>query len=245
MKNKKIEKIVDLIVLFLAVYIVGTLVAILFYLFRLIGRIRVLHQERFPHYQGKLIVVSNHLSLLEPILLPALFFKEFFFHPIRFSPWSTPDKKNYYDRWYWFWLRPRAVPIQRAGGREILKALFRLKKILNSGGIVILFPEGGRTFKGTEFFYSEKGERIRTLKEGVGWLALKTGALVLPIWVNGADNVLPNSLDPEKLYHTYPRVWRKLTIKIGRPLRFLEKEGKEEVVQKLLTSLLALADEEE
>ena len=118
-----------------------------------------------------------------------------------------------------------------------------MKDILKSGGVLILFPEGGRTFKGEEFLYSEKGNKIKILKEGVGWLVMKTKPLVVPIWVEGSDEILPNQAD--KLYYTLPRFWRRMTIKIGEPLRFGNPSGKEEVTQKLAIALLNLADEEE
>ena len=237
------DSLLDKIVLLGTVYTIGILMGLLLYLLKFLGTIKISGWEKFPHGRGNLIVISNHPSLLEPILVPALFFKDYIFHPFKLSPWSTPDKTNYYDRWYWFWLRPRAIPIDRTDKRAELKAFFKMKKILSSGGRIVFFPEGGRTFKGNDFFYSQKGKRIRTLKEGAGLLIAKTKALILPIWVEGTDQVLPNSPDPEKLYYTFPRIWKKITIKIGDPLKFEEGNQKEEITQKLVTTLLKLADE--
>jgi len=237
---KKMKKIMDKIALLAAIYTIGVLIGCLFYLLKSFGRIRILHWERFPRKQGNLLVASNHPSLLEPILLLALFFREYFFHPFKLTPWSIPDKKNYYDPWYWYWSRPRVIPVDRNNKREELKAFFKMKKVLTSGGRIVFFPEGGRTFKGEEFFYSKKGKRIRTLKEGAGLLVAKTQATVLPIWVEGTDEVLPNS--PDKLYYCFPKFWKKITIKIGEPLNF-EKASQEEITQKLVTALLKLADE--
>jgi len=244
MKERK-NRLIGKIVLFGAVYTIGVLMAFLLYLFRALGIIRILHWERFPRRQGNLIVVSNHPSLVEPILILALFFRDYLVHPFKFSPWSTPDKINYYDKWYWFWLRPRTIPIDRSSVREELKAFFQMKKIVGSRGILVFFPEGGRTFKGKEFFHSEKKrKKLRLFKQGVGWLILRTNALVLPIWVDGTEEFLPNL--PNKLYHTFPRFWKKITIKIGEPLRFQKSEvnSREGITQKLITTLLNLADEE-
>ncbi len=238
--KKIIDRLISNITLLTAMYTIGFLVGVLLYLLKGLRRIRISHWERFPRRQGNLLVVSNHPSLVEPILLPALFFREYFFHPFKLTPWSIPDKTNYYDRWYWFWSRPRAIPVDRKNKRAELKAFFKMKKVLISGGRIVFFPEAGRTFKGEEFFYSKEGKRIRTLKEGAGLLVMKTGAAVLPIWVEGTDKVLPNSRD--KLYHCFPRLWKKVTIKIGEPLKF-EKTNQEEITQKLVTTLLRLADE--
>jgi len=237
------KRIINTIVYLGVTYPAGILLWSIFSLLKLLKRIQILHWERFPHWQGNIILVSNHPSLVEPLLLPVLFFREFFFHPFRFKPWSTPDKKNYYDPWYWFWIRPVSIPIDRTDKIGELKTLFKMRNTLKSGGVLILFPEGGRTFKGEEFLYSEKGNRIRILKEGVGWLVMKTKPLVIPVWVEGSDKMLPNL--PDKLYHTFPRIWRKTIIKIGNPLKFGNPDGKEEVTQKLAITLLNLADEEE
>lgn len=227
-------------------YPCAIIMGILFHLFRLCKRIRVLHSERFPRWERKIILVSNHPSLLEPFLLPALFFREYLFHPLRYGPWSTPDRKNFYDRWYWFWIRARSIPVDREDEREGLRSFFQMKEIVKSGGIVILFPEGGRTFKGENFLYSQGGKRIRIFKDGLGWLVLKTGALVLPVWVEGTDEVLPN--DPDKLF-TRLRFGDRIiiTIKIGQPLRLqgLPAVKREQATQMIANALLKLADEEE
>ena len=74
-------------------------------------------------------------------------------------------------------------------------------------------------------------------------LVAKTQATVLPVWVEGTEDVLPNSPDPDKLYYTFPRIWKKMIIKIGEPLKFDPSNKKEEITQKLVISLLKLADE--
>ena len=226
---------------------IGYLLGIIFRILCLFRIIKVSHWERFPHFKGRLVLVSNHPSLLEPILLPALFFWEYLFHPFKLAPWSTPDKQNYYDKWYWFWLRPRAIPIERRDPGGKARALVKMIRVLKKGGIIILFPEGGRTFKGERFHFSKKeNKKIRDFEGGIGWIVAKTGATVLPVWVDGADNVLPNS--PDKLYHTFPRIWRRTIIKIGEPIEFVPSEhpSSEErryIEEKIRDTLLELADE--
>ena len=75
------------------------------------------------------------------------------------------------------------------------------------------------------------------LKQGAAWLAINTGARILPIWVDGTDKVLPN--DKPSL----PRLWHRITIKIGEPFLVsgsVREEGTSEIAQ----DLLSLADEE-
>jgi len=237
----------DKILIVLAIYTIGLLLGLLLYFLRFLNWIyagwgtEVQHWERFPKKQRKVLIVSNHPSLLEVILIPVLFFRDYIFHPFNFTPWSVPDKKNYFDRWYWTWAKIRLVPIDRENDREAFKSLKRIKEILNLGGVVILFPEGGRTYKGKNFFHSEKGRKIRKLKAGVGWLVLKTNPLIVPIWIEGAKKVLPNKTG--RLYHCFPRLWRNVTVKIGKPIH-IEGMNKEEVTQEIALALLELADEE-
>ncbi len=236
------KKILNSLLFLTTIYSYGILIGIVFQILRFLRTIRLLHWERFPHWQGKLILVSNHPSLLEPFLLPALVFREYFFHPFKYAPRSTPDKKNFYDPWYWFWLRPLSIPVDRSDEQAELKSLFQMKRVLNLGKIIILFAEGSRTFKGENFLYSRGGKRIGTLKGGIGWLALKTGALVVPIWVEGTDKVLPNHSD--KL-SSRPNFWEKIVIKIGKPLEFQGSPAikREQVTQIIAYKLLELADE--
>lgn len=247
---KKLEKIFEKILYLFLIYTIGVFLGCLFYVLKIIGTVRILHKERIPHRQGNLLVICNHPSLLEVILIPLLFFWDYILHPFELCPISTPDKKNYSDKWYWWWLRFYAITIDRKDRRQGIKVFLKMKKVLNSGGILILFPERGRTetapARGQKFFYNQSGDKkIATLEGGIGLLILKTNTLVLPIWVDGAEDVLPNSPDRNKLYHTFPRIWKQMTIKIGRPLCFLKELNPEVIVQEVATMLLQLADEDE
>jgi len=235
-----------LIFLFLT-FPIGVFVGLFFFILRIIGQTKILHYERFPHWERKLIVVSNHPSLLETVLVPSLFFHQYAVNPFAYAPINTPDSDNFYKRWYWAWARPVSIPIKRGNKIAELRSLYQIKKTLDQNRIVILFAEGGRTFRGKDgdFLYSTKGKKIRKLKDGIGWLVVKTRAGVLPIWVEGTDQVLPNH--PTKLFcDINPRA--RITIKIGNLLRFrpslrIGSAGKE-ITQKISDALLKLADEE-
>lgn len=230
----------------LLTYLFGIVLGIIFFVLRMIGLIRVLYSKRFPHWQGKILLVSNHPSVLEPFLLPALFFSEYLFCFSKYCPWSTPDENNFLKHGWWYWLIQKMIPVPRGDTKGEMKALRRMKEALKKGQIIILFPEGGRTStgekRGETLLSSPKGNKIRQLKPGVGWLALTIGALVLPVWVKNTDKVVPD------WYFAPIRDWEKITIKIGKSLRF--RRGKqrhtiEQVTQKIADALLELADEEE
>lgn len=242
------KKAINILIFLFITVPVGVLCGVFFSVLRMVGQIKIIHYERFPHWKRRLIIVSNHPSLLETILVPTLLlFRQFAVNPFAYAPINTPDSYNFYKRWYWFWARPVSIPIERGNKIAEGRTLYRIKKALDQKKIVVLFAEGGRTFKGKDgdFLYSTKGKRIRKLKYGIGWLVVRTGARVLPIWVEGTDQVLPNH--PIKLFCGI-NLRARITIKIGKLLRFRPSmrigSGKE-ITQKISDALLKLADEEE
>lgn len=252
-------KIKERIAVLLVIYPIGIFLAGLFFAFKFFGWIRIWHWERFPTYwrnpdlyKNGLIVVSNHPHLLGcmfEVWLPVLFFRDYLRHPFKLRPFSVPDKSNFPDKWYWHWIEPVAVSINRKGDAgEKRHEIERLMNILKSGGVCVVFAEAGRTFKGTVFQRSAKGKRLRTLEGGVALLVQKTGAVVQPIWVEDVEALSANNLDPKRLYHCFPKFWKGVIVKIGNAMRFEgirfeNKPGREEIVRELTNGLLKLADE--
>lgn len=244
-----IKKIIHDLLFLLSLYVIGTIVGGSVFLLRILGRIKIIHWERFPKYNRNpelfrkgLIVVSNHPSLLEPLLVAGLFFTQYFVHPFRLSPWNIPDEKNYNNIW-WRWARARIIWVDRESPEKARRTFTKVKNVVDSGGIVILFPEGGRTFKRRKL-YSKRGKAIAFLQEGIGLLIRKTEASVLLIWVEGSDDFFPNTLwtDENTSKFPFPRFWKKITIKIGNIVCF-QKKRKEELTQEVAAKLLELADE--
>lgn len=251
---------------FLVNYLFGPIVGVLFCLLEALGRIRFVHFERFPIWEEKLIIVSNHPSLLEPVLLPFMGFPWMNF-PWVFSPqWSriklslswfswlqrdfalpkklipanVTDRQNFFDYGFWRLFKGINVPVDRNGRpQDRISSISAIKSILENGGRVLLFPEGGRTFKAIQKcrIKSVGGKEIGKLKHGAAWLAINTGAKVLPIWIEGTDKVLPNIKFP------LPRLWHRVTIKIGKPF-LINVNGREEATLEIAQTLLTLADEE-
>jgi 1-acyl-sn-glycerol-3-phosphate acyltransferase len=247
-------------------YLLGSLLGILARLLEAFGRLKFVHFERFPIWEEKLIIISNHPSLLEPVIIPLIGFPRIYF-PWVFSPlWSrmkfslswfkelhkeftlqkklipanVPDKNNFHDPAYLRLLQGSNVPVDRNGGPHgRMSTVSALRKILENGGRVLIFPEGTRTFKAIHKSKvgNANGNRLGKLKDGAAWLALKTNAKILPIWVEGTDKVLPNNKFP------LPRLWRRMTISIGHP--FLARGNtRHQVTSEITQSLLILADEQ-
>ena len=260
-QNKVINEIGFLVVNYLVVPALGLLVCLL----ESFGRIKFAHFDRFPIWEERLIMVSNHPSLLEPWFLPLMgfpwmnfpwvfsrvwgrfrfslvWFKELrkeFSLPKNLIPANVPDKNNFYDPPYMRVFQGINVPVDRNGGVQgRTGTVLALKKILENGGRVLIFPEGSRTFKAIQkgAVKSANGCRLGKLRDGAGWLALKTGARVLPIWVEGTDKALPNNRLP------FPRLWHRVTIKIGTPFH-VKGNTRAEATSQIANALVKLADE--
>jgi len=250
---------------FIANYLVIPMLGLSVCLLETFGRIKFIHFERFPIWEERLIMVSNHPSLLEPWVLPLMGFpwmnfpwvfsplwsrikfslrwfrelqKEFSL-PKKLIPANAPDKNNFYDPLYLRLFREINIPVNRnggAGGR--IGTVLALKEIIDNGGRVLIFPEGTRTFKAIRRGKDESanGRQLGELREGAAWLALKTNARILPIWVEGTDRVLPNNKLP------IPRLWHKVAFKIGSPFK-VQSDTRQEATLEITRALLGLADE--
>jgi len=210
------------VVYLLFTYPVGLCIGLAFWLLKILGVLKVKGWENFPHWQERVLVVSNHPSLLEPALLIGLFARQYAVRPLRYGPYTLADKKNYCQKW-WSWIvMPRLIAVDRTNEqRESFGSLVVARNVLKAGGSIILFPEGGRTFKGTRFVVSESGKKIRQLKAGFALLTTVPGTLVVPVWVERNN--------------------RNMGITIGIPMTF-DNQPKEEIVQKIQSVLLSLAD---
>ncbi len=261
MKNRLVSEIKFL----LSNYLIAPVLGVLICLLEACGRIRFYHFERFPLWDEKLIFTSNHPSLLEPVILPLmgfpwmnypwLFSKVWFRFKFSFSwisevkrelvlwkkyiPANVPDRQNFYEGAFWRVFEGINVPVDRKGGAHgRMGTVLTLKKILEKGGRVLIFPEGTRTYKAVRKykFTSSSGKELGGLKNGAAWLALKTDAKILPIWVEGTDKVLPNNRLP------IPRLWHQVVIKIGTTFEIQDGNLKE-ASAKISQALLELADE--
>lgn len=261
MKNNPVSEIKFLLSNYLIVPVLGLLICLL----EACGRVRFYQFERFPLWEEKLIIVSNHPSLLEPVMLPLMGFPWMNFpwlfsrvwYRFRFSlswiselqkelalrkkyvPANVPDRQNFYEGAFWKIFEGINVPVDRKGGAHgRIGTVLTLKKIIENGGRVLIFPEGTRTFKAVKKYRitSSSGRKLGKLKDGAAWLALKTNARILPIWVEGTDKVLPNNKFP------LPRLWHQVVIRIGTPFE-IQVGNMKEATSQISQALLELADE--
>jgi 1-acyl-sn-glycerol-3-phosphate acyltransferase len=229
---------------------------LLFWLLRITRRVKVQGYDRKkldPKNKG-LILIHNHPSLWEPALLPFLFFPWYLFSS-RFLPFSIPDKKNYHDKRWFSPFRAVCIPVERENPRQGVQSLRLMKEKLAQDKVLILAPEGGRTFKGEEFKVAKDGKTeevkglseidlrnnkvLRRFKPGVGWLVSNSKVEILPVWTEGGEGITPNGFSSFKL--PFPRLWKQTRIKIGERLD-LEKLPRKEIVGLLEDSVLRIGD---
>ncbi len=162
---------------------------------------------------GPLIVIVNHVHLLDPILLV-----------VSFPRWiSFMAKEELFRNPF---LRPilrwaRAFVVRRQGTTaEKRQAIEQAKDILNKGLVIGMFPEGKRSHEG----------KLLPGKTGSARIASQTGVLLLPVGIIGTDKIKGISW-----------LWRRphIVVTIGQPFRLPSFDGRLNKTQlELLTTQL-------
>lgn len=135
---------------------------------RLRYRPRITGTEHVPS-SGPVLLASNHLSGLDTILIPS------------FSPRSVQflAKASLFTSRIGRWFFPRigAIPVHRTASAAAQAALDTGREVLAAGQVFAVFPEGSRSRDG----------RLHRGRGGAAWLALATGATVIPVGLVGTD----------------------------------------------------------
>jgi 1-acyl-sn-glycerol-3-phosphate acyltransferase len=98
---------------------------------------------------GPILICSNHLTLLDTIILVWALapLHTYLWHYSRFA-WSVPEKAKFSRTWFWrvASFLGKCVYVTRGGPREEVKrTLGKIAYLLQSGELVSIFPEGGRS----------------------------------------------------------------------------------------------------
>lgn len=159
---------------------------------RLLYRPRVEGRAHVPK-SGPVIFASNHLSFIDSIAIPVAAPR-----PVHFLA-----KASYFEGGAsrWFFTAIGAIPVQRGAGQAALDALDQQRTLLEEGSAVALYPEGTRSLDG----------RLYKGRTGVAFLALQTGAPVVPVGLIGTDDVMPVGAKMPSLTH-------RITVRFGEPL---------------------------
>ena len=140
-------------------------------LLRTVFRFRLEGAEHEPP-TGPLVIVSNHTSDLDPLVVGAALRRRVHFMA-KVELFRSPLVR-------WWVTACGAFPVRR--GEADRQAWRTAREILERGGALVMFPEGTR------------GASVRDLRPpepGAALLALRTGATILPVAIAGTDAVLP------------------------------------------------------
>jgi 1-acyl-sn-glycerol-3-phosphate acyltransferase len=153
-------------------------------------RARGIDAEKVPN--GPVILAPNHASFMDHFFTGA-----FIRRRVQFMGKSQLFKKG--NPLSWIYSQGGVFPVRR--GHHDEEAFVSAFKILERGGAVVMYCEGGR---------SRTGQLAESARPGIGRLALESGAPVVPVGILGSYQV---------------RNWRRLqfpkvTIQFGDPFRF-------------------------
>ncbi len=139
--------------------------------FHLLWRITYAHSKRVPR-RGPVLIVSNHQSHLDPPAVGA---------GVMFRPTAFVARDSLFSKPFFGWVlrRVNAIPIKRdeADTGAIRDVLERLE----TGGAVVMFPEGTRSPDGC----------IHPFKRGMALLLKRAKCPIVPVGIDGFTNTWP------------------------------------------------------
>ena len=190
---------------------------------RLWFRVRVEGREHVPA-DGPFILAPVHRSNVDALVVAAVTRR-----PLRFL---GKDSLWRYRPLGWVFSALGGVPVHRdtAADRDALR---RCEVILRAGQPLVLFPEGTR----------RSGPIVSEVKDGPAFLALRTGAPIVPVGIGGSEAAQPRGRRAIRPV--------KVCVVVGEPLRpetrgegrATSRRAVRELTERLQGSLQALFDE--
>ncbi|MBT9163191.1 MAG: 1-acyl-sn-glycerol-3-phosphate acyltransferase [Chloroflexi bacterium] len=165
-------------------------------------------RENVPR-KGPLIVVANHLSMIDPPLISASVPRRIFFMA---KEELFRSRGGAFVRWL------GAFPVRR--GTPDRRAIRQAMKVLERGQTLGMFPEGKRS----------PNHQMNEAEFGVAMIALRSGVSILPVGICGSENVKGPGFICQR---------PSITVTIGQPFSLPRNESKltrEQLVQ--ATSLI-------
>ena len=152
-------------------------------------RASCISSDKVPQ-SGPIILAPNHFSHMDHFLIGA-----FIRRKVRFMAKSQMFKRPL----QFVFTHGGVFPVRR-GARDV-EAMITAHKVLEDGGALCMYCEGGR---------SRTGALAERAKPGIGKVALETGVPIVPIAIHGSSHV---------------RNWKKLqfpkvVVQYGDPIRF-------------------------
>ncbi|MBN1764308.1 MAG: 1-acyl-sn-glycerol-3-phosphate acyltransferase [Sedimentisphaerales bacterium] len=182
-------------------------------------KVRMFGRENVPD-EGGVLLLSNHQSYLDPVLCGLGLHRE-----VDYMARDSLFTNNYFAAY----IRSlNAFPIQRehADTRAIKEIINRLK----AGHVVTMFPEATRSRDG----------RIRTIKPGLELIARRSGAVIVPIVIDGAFETWPRHQKLPGMGHICIKYGRAIT---PEQVKNMCKESREGLVDEINRRLRTMQNE--
>jgi len=168
-KIRNIQKVDPKRKVYLFLYLIGKV------LFKILFNLKVTGRENVP-LAGGVLIAANHVSYVDPLMIGAALSRQVYYMA----------KQELFDYIFLRWLfkRTNVFPIDRAG--ISLQTLKTVLSLLEKGNVVVIFPEGQRSFDG----------KLQPPKQGIGMIAWKAiercpQVRLIPTKIVGSDKVLP------------------------------------------------------
>ncbi|MEE9583478.1 MAG: lysophospholipid acyltransferase family protein [Dehalococcoidales bacterium] len=134
----------------------------------LLTRRRVRGRDNVPR-RGSLLVIANHLNLIDPSVLVTSLGRRAVF---------MAKDELFRSRIVAYLMRNFGVfPVTK--GRLDRKGLGKAMQVLNDSQALVIFPEGMRS----------KSRRLKVAFPGAALLASRSGALVIPVGISGTEKI--------------------------------------------------------
>ena len=196
-----------------------------FLFFKVINPCKVVGKANVPP-GGGILVVSNHLSVLDPLLLNSAGLRirpiELMYAPAKAELFKIPFIRGLMRAFGTF-------PVQRGSGD--LGVMRHMMKLMKEEKVVI-FPEGTRSVDGT----LGKGSRA------LGRLIYEARPMVVPAAIKGTEKMLPKG---RKLV----RLFTRLQVRFGEPLKLDRfylmddtKAASQEIVDEIMAQIARLQE---
>jgi 1-acyl-sn-glycerol-3-phosphate acyltransferase len=151
------------------------------------------------------ILASNHLSFCDSFFMPVLVPRKVTFLA-KAEYFTSPGIKGWLTRM--FFAGVGQVPIDRDDADASRAALRTGVRVLRSGQLLGIYPEGTRSPDG----------RLYRGHTGVARMALESGALVVPCAMVNTDDIQPAG-------RLFPKLRPRPGVRFGKPLDFARYEG--------------------
>lgn len=194
-------------------------------------RLQVKNKQNVPK-KGAVILASNHLSVIDSVLLPLAISRHVSFLA-KVEYFSGKGLKGWITRQ--FFIATGMLPMDRSGGKRSEASLARGVEVLDRGEVLGIYPEGTRS----------PDARLYRGRTGIARMILESSqpVTVVPVVMIDTEKVMP-------IGETVPRL-RKVGVVFGEPLSFERYRGIKpdrfllrSITDEIMSELHALGEQE-